>query len=190
MSVNYIIKKTTCGWSLLWSQNETPDISKISQIQLNITFPCTDPSHTSIIKTIDGKLIVFDQLLDVESKREIHPSFLHLYSFSLFESEMCPRKGWNPSTVLFMYNLTTCVDFIMNFSTHRVVMDKPSWGPTNREVIPKDLPLHWVCNNPRRFYLNFSKNQYFDDLGKEVMNILNLMCSDGLGRCVDAQRCL
>ena len=35
---------------------------------------------------------------------------------------------------------------------------------------------------PVAFYLNFPKNQYFDDLGKTLTNILNLRCSDGPGR--------
>ena len=35
---------------------------------------------------------------------------------------------------------------------------------------------------PVAFYLNFPKNRYFNDLGKALINILNLRCSDGPGR--------
>ena len=34
---------------------------------------------------------------------------------------------------------------------------------------------------PVAFNFKFSKNRDFDDLGKAMMNILNLMCSNGLG---------
>ena len=43
---------------------------------------------------------------------------------------------------------------------------------------------------PVTFNLKFSKNHDFDDLGKAVTNIVNLMCSNGPGGCVGAQRCL
>ena len=43
---------------------------------------------------------------------------------------------------------------------------------------------------PVAFYLNFPKNQYFNDLGKALINILNLRCSDGPGWWVDAERCV
>ena len=43
---------------------------------------------------------------------------------------------------------------------------------------------------PVPFYFNFPKNHDFDDLGKAMMNILNLMCSNGPGWWVGAQRWL
>ena len=43
---------------------------------------------------------------------------------------------------------------------------------------------------PGTFNLNFPKNHDFDDLGKAITKILNLMCSNGPEWCVGAQRCL
>ena len=43
---------------------------------------------------------------------------------------------------------------------------------------------------PVTFNLKFSKNHDFDDLGKAMTNIVNLMCSNGPGGCVGAQGCV
>ena len=43
---------------------------------------------------------------------------------------------------------------------------------------------------PVPFYFNFPKNRDFDDLGKVMMKILDLMCSSGPGWWVDAKRSL
>ena len=43
---------------------------------------------------------------------------------------------------------------------------------------------------PGTFNLNFPKNHDFDDLGKAMTKILNLMCSNGPGRWLGVQRCL
>ena len=74
----------------------------------------------------------------------------------------------------------------MDFSTHSIVMDKPSWGPTNREVIQKKRRYIEFVTTSVTFYLIFPKFfteiNIFDDLDKVTMNILNLMCSHGPGR--------
>ena len=74
----------------------------------------------------------------------------------------------------------------MDFSTHSIVMDKPSWGPTNREVIQKKRRYIEFVTTSVTFYLIFpkfsTKINIFDDLDKVTMNILNLMCSHGPGR--------
>ena len=82
----------------------------------------------------------------------------------------------------------------VDFSTLNMYMDKPSWCLINRETIQKNLPLKFVCNNPRPFLFQFPEKSWFwwsrqvgDDPG---MNILNLMCSNGPGWLVGAYGCL
>ena len=86
--------------------------------------------------------------------------------------------------------LTSQVDY----STHSVYMDKPSWGPINRETIQKKLRLHYgyieFVTTSGTFNLNFMENHDFNDLGKAVTKILDFMCSDGPVGWVGAQRCL
>lgn len=78
------------------------------------------------------------------------------------------------------------VAFEIDFSIHRGDMDKPSWGPANGGKVQNNWVLKYVCNKPRPFLFQFlekySKNHDFDDLGKAVMNILDLVCSNGPAR--------
>ena len=79
--------------------------------------------------------------------------------------------------------INICVTFRMDSSTPRVDIDKPSWGPTNRETIQKKLRLHYgyieFVTTSGTFNLNFMENHDFNDLGKAVTKILDFMCSDG-----------
>ena len=69
-------------------------------------------------------------------------------------------------------------------------MYKPFRIPINREKIQKFSRYIEFVTTPVTFNLKFSKNHDFDDLGKAVMNIVNLMCSNGPGGCVGAQGCV
>ena len=60
-------------------------------------------------------------------------------------------------------------------------MDKPCWGPINQREIFKNYGYIEFVTTSGTFNLNFPKNHDFDDLGKAVMKILNLMCSNGPG---------
>ena len=70
----------------------------------------------------------------------------------------------------------------MNVSTHNVHVNKPCWGPINRERIWRNYGYTEFVTTPGAFNLNFPKNHDFYDLGKAVMKILNSMCSNGPGR--------
>ena len=75
--------------------------------------------------------------------------------------------------------------------THRRVMDKPLWGLAKLITKIKFCFKKWpFVTTTVAFYVNFPKNRDFDDLGKVMMKILNLMCPDGPGWWVGAQRCL
>ena len=91
-----------------------------------------------------------------------------------------------PSTVY----LTACVTCRVDSSTHSGYMYKPSWGPINREKVQNFFHWNGFVTTPVTFNFNFPKNRDFDDLGKAMMNILNLMCSNGPGWWVGAQGCL
>ena len=71
---------------------------------------------------------------------------------------------------------------IVDFSTHSRCVDKPFWGPINWEKVQANLRPNRFVTTPGAFNLNFPQNRDFDDLGKALLNILNLMCSDGPGR--------
>ena len=69
----------------------------------------------------------------------------------------------------------------IDFSTHSEYLDKPYWGPINLETIQKIFGYIEFVTIPVTFNLDFPKNHDFDDLGKAMMKILNLMCSNGPG---------
>ena len=76
--------------------------------------------------------------------------------------------------------------FEIDFSIHRDDMDKPAWDPANGGKVQNNWVLKYVCNKSRPFLFQFlekySKNHDFDDLGKAVMNILDLVCSNDPAR--------
>ena len=69
----------------------------------------------------------------------------------------------------------------IDFSTHNVYLDNPSWGPINWETIQKIFGYIEFVTIPVTFNLDFPKNHDFDDLGRAIMKILNLMCPNGPG---------
>ena len=82
--------------------------------------------------------------------------------------------------------LTSQVDF----SIYSVHMYKPFRIRINQEKNFKNFRYIEFVTTPVTFNLKFSKNHDFDDLGKAVTNIVNLMCSNGPGGCVGAQGCV
>ena len=99
------------------------------------------------------------------------------------------------------FNTTTCSSVLrryascrVDFWTLRVDMDKPSWGPINREKVQNNLTLKLICNNPRHFLFQFpwkiTKDHDFDDRDNPFRKILNLVCSNGPGWWGGAQGCL
>ena len=61
-------------------------------------------------------------------------------------------------------------------------MDKPLWGLAKLITKIKFCFKKWpFVTTTVAFYVNFPKNRDFDDLGKVMMKILNLMCSNGPG---------
>ena len=79
----------------------------------------------------------------------------------------------------------------IEFSTHRKVMDDPYWCSAKLVTNSKFSFKKWLFVTASVvFYVNFSKNHDFDDLDKGVMDILNLMGSNGPGRWLVIQGCL
>ena len=95
--------------------------------------------------------------------------------------------SWSPSTGGIKIGLTLKIEF----STHRKVIDKPSWCLTKLVIKFKfSFKKSSFVTTSVAFYVNFPKNHDFDDLDKVVINILNLMCSNDPGWWVGAQGCL
>ena len=86
--------------------------------------------------------------------------------------------------------IITCVTYRVDFSTHSGFLYKPSWVPTNRGRFKIIYRWNVFVTTPVAFNFNFPKNRDFDDLGKAMMNIMNLMCPNGPGWWVGAQGCL
>ena len=81
-----------------------------------------------------------------------------------------------PSTGGVKMGLTLKKDILI----HRKVMDEPFWGSAKIMIKITFCFKKWpFVTTPVDFYVNFPENHDFDDLDKGVMDILNLMCSDG-----------
>ena len=104
-----------------------------------------------------------------------------------FWSEFGSRFSSTHSTGGIKIGLTLKIDI----STHRKVMDKPSGCLAKLITKFKFSFKKWLFVTPSVvFYVNFPKNRDFDGLDKAVMDILNLMCSNGPGWWIGAQGCL
>ena len=67
-------------------------------------------------------------------------------------------------------------------------MDEPFWGSAKIMIKITFCFKKWpFVTAPVDFYVNFPENHDFDDLDKGVMDILNLMCSDGPERWLGPQ---
>ena len=100
--------------------------------------------------------------------------------------KVVPRLSWTPSGTCIIIGVTCR----MNISTQSVCMNKPCWGSINWERILTICGYITFVTAPGAFNLDFPKNHDFQCLGKEITKILKLVCSNGPGRWVDAQRCL
>ena len=132
----------------------------------------------------DKKLTIFDVFIDMQSKsKNLGSSRTEFWWFRL---KPVPLLSVTPSVGC----IITCVTFRVDFSTQTGYMYKPSWVPINRGKIQNNFCWNVFVTTPVTFNFKFSKNRDFDDLGKAMMNILNLMCSNGPGWWVGAQGCL
>ena len=95
-----------------------------------------------------------------------------------FGPKVVPWLSVRPSTGGIKIGSTLKIDVL----THRRVMDKPLWGLAKLITKIKFCFKKWpFVTTTVAFYVNFPKNRDFDDLGKVMMKILNLMCSNGPG---------
>ena len=98
-------------------------------------------------------------------------------------------RVWSNSVGFLVFSWTHCtggrktgLTLEIEFSTHRKVMDKPSWGLTKLITKFKFSFKKWpFVTTSGGFYVNLAKNRNFEDLDKVLMNILVLMCSNGPG---------
>ena len=99
-------------------------------------------------KENDEKLMIFDGFIDTESKtRNLDTSRT---GFPNFLVNSVPLLSGTPSREC-MITCVICVTCRVTCSTLRVVMDKPSWGPINRETIERILPLIWPLTVLKEF---------------------------------------
>ena len=153
-----------------------------------MTFSCLDRPGVSSMMKNDKFLMNCDRFVDIgrdrgtrwnttEKLSDSDQNFVN--SSTVFSS--------SPSTGGIKIGLTLKIEF----STHRKVMDKPLWGLAKLVTKFKFSFKKWPFVTPSvDFYVNFPKNHDFDDLDRPVMDILNLMCSNGPGWWIGAQGCL
>ena len=108
---------------------------------------------------------------------------------SEFSCELGTLLSSHPSTLV-VERMITCVTCTVTCSTLRVVMDKPSWGPINRETIERILQLIWPLTVLKEFKNSNLENDEFDDRGNAFMEIRYLSVPIGPGWWVDAEGCL
>ena len=131
----------------------------------------------SIVFKLDEKWWNFDELWSICGHRL---KTWRLTEFSRendrFWSEFGSRFSSTHSTGGIKIGLTLKIDI----STHREVMDEPSW------CLAKLIPKIKFCFIKGQlvttlvvFYVNFRKNHDFDDVDKVLMNILNWMSLNG-----------
>ena len=116
--------------------------------------------------------------------RRRRSDFLEIRNFG---PKVGPWLSVRPSTGGIKIGLTLKIEF----STHRKVMDKLFGGLTKLVTKFEFSFKKWLFVTPSvAFYVNFPKNHDSDGLDKAVMDILNLMCSNGPGWWIGAQGCL
>ena len=137
------------------------------------------------MRTKNGEnLMIFHAFIGTQSQsKNLRTSRTEFWWFLLKSLSLL---SGTPSTVY----LTAWVTCRVDSSTHSGYMYKPSWGPINREKVQNFFYWNGFVTTPVTFNFNFPKNRDFDDLGKAMRNILNLMCSNGPGWWVGAQGCL
>ena len=120
----------------------------------------------------------------LRKRRRRRSDFLEIRNFG---PKVVPWLSVRPSTGGIKIGSTLKIEF----STHRKVMDEPYWCSAKLVTNFNFSFKKWLfVTTPVAFYVNFSKNHDFDDLDKGVMDILNLMCSNGPGWWIGAQGCL
>ena len=137
--------------------------SWISVNQTKNYFSCSDLSWVSIPKENDEKMMIFDVLIETQSKHKNLGTSRTI--FFRISQKPPPRFSWNPSVV----DINTWSTSPVDFSTHNRYMDKPSWSLINREKVRKILGQNEFVTTPVPFYYNFPENHDFDDLVKTVM---------------------
>ena len=94
--------------------------------------------------------------------------WLLIFDRNSISLKFIPRKSTFRQKVLSLLSLTPSGKYItarvtcrVDYSTLRLDMDKPSWGPTNRETVRRNLPLIWPLTVFRVFKnTNFEKSWF------------------------------
>ena len=132
---------------------------------------------SSIVSKLDEKWWDFDRLWSICGHR--------LKTWRLTELSRKNIRFWSKFGSIF--NPTPCTGGIkigltlkIDISTHREVMDEPSWCLATLITKIKFCFKKWeLVTTLVVFYVNFWKNHDFDDVDKVLMNILNWMSLNG-----------
>ena len=153
-----------------------------------MTFSCLDRPGVSNMKKNDKFLMNCGRFVDIGRNRGTRWNTTErLSGFDQNLVKLGMSFSSSPSTGGIKIGLTLKIEF----STHRKVMDKPLWGLAKLVTKFKFSFKKWSFVTPSvAFYVNFPKNHDFDDLDRAVMDILNLMCSNGPERWLGIQECL
>ena len=153
-----------------------------------MTFSCLDRPGVSSMMKNDKFLMKCDRFVDIGWNRGPRWNTTGKVSDSDQNLIKSGREfSWTHCTGGKKIGLTLKIEF----STHRKVMDEPSWVLTKLITKFKFSFKKWPFVTPSvGFYVNIPKNHDSDDLDRAVMDILNLMCSNGPGWWIGAQGCL
>ena len=180
MNVNFIIKMDT-SWidRYCTDPNRDPDIYWSKNQFFMYWF-----LQISIMNKKNTEMIVFDLFIDIESNHEIQ---IYFFRFSWSRVWIAPPLWLKPQYREYKH----MVDFTSRFLDPQQIYSQTLLGSDQSGKGSKHFTVKMdFVTTPVAFYLNFPKNRYFNDLGKALINILNLRCSDGPGWWVDAERCV
>ena len=149
-----------------------------------MNFSCYDCSSVPSMTRNDEILMNFDEFIDIHSKPGVQRS----------STRKTPDFDRNLRVLLIQLPVEgykNRVDFVNRFLNPQGGYGQTPLGYGRAYNKIQKLLVKWpFVTTPVTFYVNFPKNHDFDDLGKAVMNILNLMCSNGPGWWIGAQGCL
>ena len=139
------------------------------------------------MKKIDTEFMIFDRLMYIDPWNEIVKVEIREISSDLwFWWWITPSIKFNSQCSKYKYMVEFTSWFLDLQWTYVQTLSDSDQSKKNSKIFGY---IEFVTT-PVTFNLKISKNHDFDDLGKAVTNIVNLMCSNGPGGCVGAQGCV
>ena len=150
-------------------------------------FSCIDPVSFASMKKIDEEFMIFDRFMYIDRwSRNEKPRLIGISRNLWF---------WWKFTVLIKSDSQYIVCSHMCDLHNELLDPQEQCGQSlfkfdqSGKDFKENSRYNEFVTTPGGFYLNFPKIMIFDDLGKAIMNILDLRVPDDPGRWVGAVRC-